>query len=111
MAPDQRHIFAATYDTNEVLSVDTATGHVTVLATVSEGRTFGSGIAVVPTVPADSDGDADVDLLDQKAWGLCALGPQQLLEVSACSALDMDRDGDADLGDWAAFQRTLGHAK
>jgi len=57
-------------------------------------------------VPADIDGDSDVDLTDFGAFQRCFNGPNRLyiLGANPCHCLDIDHDCDVDLGDFTGFQ-------
>ncbi len=58
--------------------------------------------------PQDTDGDADVDLIDFAAFQNCFNGPNNPYgsggSPQVCLCLDVDADGDVDLLDFAAFQ-------
>jgi hypothetical protein len=55
------------------------------------------------TVPADFDGDGDVDLEDYGTFLDCFNGPGQPIDAGTCAAADLDDDGDCDLADYGAF--------
>ena len=59
-----------------------------------------------PAVPADYDGDCDVDQADYQAFEACASGPEIPLAAS-CENKDLDPDGDVDQLDFGLFQRCL----
>jgi hypothetical protein len=46
----------------------------------------------------------DVDGDDHLSFALCVTGPGLGPVVNACRCMDLDRDGDVDLADWARFQ-------
>jgi hypothetical protein len=55
-------------------------------------------------IPADYDGDCDVDHADYLSWEACASGTD-VPYVGDCSDTDFDGDLDTDQGDFAVFQR------
>lgn len=61
-----------------------------------------------PDPPQDTDGDADVDLVDFKTFQECFNGPNRPWQTRGdprpCNCLDADRDGDVDLVDFRDFQ-------
>ncbi len=58
-----------------------------------------------PTVPADFDGDGDVDADDFDHLKDCRLGPEVPQPDPACQDADLDQDGDNDHSDFGLFQR------
>jgi hypothetical protein len=60
----------------------------------------------IPLPPGDLDGDEVVDLDDYALFSDCLTGPVAAV-VAGCERADLDCDGDADLRDFAAFQRAL----
>ncbi|HOW19863.1 MAG TPA: hypothetical protein PLC79_12585, partial [Phycisphaerae bacterium] len=61
-------------------------------------------LTVAPTVQADLDADADVDLADFSVFQHCFNGPNRPAGQSDCGRSDLDGDGDVDLSDFAVFQ-------
>ena len=65
---------------------------------------------IEPTgLPADWDGDYDVDVLDAAGFGDCLSGPDtganaDPIETACLDAFDDDNDGDVDLLDLMVFQ-------
>ena len=59
-----------------------------------------------PSIPADFDGDCDVDRADCVLFEACASGPGILYGVD-CEDRDFDSDLDADQDDFAFFQRCI----
>lgn len=57
-----------------------------------------------PAIPADYDGDCDVDQADYQAFEVCASGPGYNFAID-CDDRDLDSDGDVDQSDSAVFQR------
>jgi len=57
-----------------------------------------------PAIPADYDGDCDVDQADYQVFEICASGPGYAF-AGDCSDRDFDTDGDIDQADFAVFQR------
>ncbi|MFQ5495563.1 MAG: hypothetical protein ACE5EX_09300 [Phycisphaerae bacterium] len=70
-------------------------------------------VAVVQQT-GDTDCDADVDLDDVDRFLMCVTGPVPpggpVPLPAACLAVDLDRDGDVDLSDFAILQRSFGIA-
>ncbi|MGB2985710.1 MAG: DUF362 domain-containing protein [Phycisphaerae bacterium] len=74
-----------------------------------------AGIATTNNVDAvdlhvwvgDLDRDGDVDKDDFSETALCLAGPADDVAGTDCEDVDFDEDGDADLADIAAFQRTF----
>jgi len=56
-----------------------------------------------PLVPANWDGDCDIDLVDYATIGPCFRGPAQRYQISPCLRFDLDNDGDVDLKDYRSF--------
>jgi len=57
-------------------------------------------------IPADFNGDGDVDQDDYAAFESCASGPDvPHIATPACNATDLDHDGDVDQLDFAIVQR------
>lgn len=85
---------------------------------VDDPLTVDSGVGAPPLVdmgayefepgcegaPGDWDVDCDVDLSDYSILFGCLTGPETPV-VPECEATDLDEDGDADLADFAVFQR------
>jgi len=61
-------------------------------------------LASAPTVPADFDADADVDLADFSRFQTCFNGPNRPPARPDCAGPDFDRDNDVDLADFSRFQ-------
>jgi len=57
-------------------------------------------------IPADYDGDCDVDQGDYMLFAACASGPA-VPHDPGCDNRDFDSDGDVDGGDFGVFQRCL----
>ena len=57
-----------------------------------------------PAIPADYDGDCDVDHADYASWEACASGPD-VPHGGNCSDTDFDNDLDTDQEDFGIFQR------
>jgi hypothetical protein len=73
------------------------------------GGGFGltGGFWVIPeclAMPADYDGDCDVDQADYAAFEACASGPG-VARAGNCGDRDFDVDADVDQLDFSAFQR------
>ena len=67
---------------------------------------FGGGVGFLRRVrTGDSEFDEDVDLIDYGALADCMSGPGRVDRLCDCRFLDIDRDGDVDLGDFALFQK------
>lgn len=56
-------------------------------------------------VPADYDGDNDVDAADLAEFDLCVTGPDLGPPSPECRRVDLDADGDIDQSDFGLFQR------
>lgn len=56
----------------------------------------------------DAEFDGDVDLRDAEAIANCLTGPGRRDRLCDCRFLDLDHDGDVDLGDFARFQSAFG---
>ena len=70
---------------------------------------FWAGAAGGDGVPADFDGDGDVDLSDFAAFAQC-FGGSNLPPASGCPPgvdADLDGDGDVDLADFAIFSQNF----
>jgi hypothetical protein len=59
-----------------------------------------------PAVPADYDGDCDVDEGDYTRFEACASGPD-VSYAGECDDRDFDADGDTDEDDFGVFQRCI----
>lgn len=59
---------------------------------------------VTPTAPGDSDGDADVDLVDFGYFRTCFNGSNRPPVSGYCDDFDFDFDGDVDLIDFSMFR-------
>jgi hypothetical protein len=59
-----------------------------------------------PPIPADFDGDCDVDHADYQAFEACASGPGYDFAID-CDDRDFDNDTDVDQSDFAVFQQCL----
>lgn len=59
---------------------------------------------IVPSAPGDTDGDADVDMVDFGYFQACFNGPNQPWSSGYCDDFDFDFDGDVDLVDFGEFQ-------
>lgn len=62
------------------------------------------------TVPADFDGDGDVDLRDFNHFKSCYSGQDRTPVGPDCEAADFDRDGDVDDADFAVFEKCFNGA-
>ncbi len=69
-----------------------------------DNGTYDYAVTVGPTVGPDADGDCDVDGADFDLLRAC-LSRAQVAYGSGCGWADFDQDGDADLADFAVFQR------
>jgi hypothetical protein len=58
-------------------------------------------------VPADCNFDGGVDLYDYATFEACMSGPDGGMLEPPCICFDLDGDGDVDLGDVGAFQRSF----
>jgi hypothetical protein len=61
-------------------------------------------VTVVPSAPADLDGDCDVDQADFNIFYACFSGPGVALSPG-CESSDFDGDNDVDQSDFAVLQR------
>ncbi len=69
-------------------------------------KSDGATLTVQPcpgSLPGDSDGDGDVDLVDFAGFLSCVSGPGEI-PPSSCDVFDFEPDGDVDLHDAGAFQ-------
>ena len=57
--------------------------------------------------PGDYDGNEVVDLEDFAYWDDCATGPDGGPRAPECKPLDINFNGDVDLGDYALMQGLL----
>jgi hypothetical protein len=76
---------------------------------VGGGFALTGGGWVIPQclpIPADYDGDCDVDQADYEVFALCASGPSYACAAD-CRDRDFDADGDVDQTDFSLFQRCL----
>ncbi|HPD29246.1 MAG TPA: formylglycine-generating enzyme family protein [Phycisphaerae bacterium] len=71
---------------------------------LAAGLLGGTAVAVVP---ADFDGDGDVDSVDLDLFEDCATSPGVPWAIG-CDDKDLDADGDVDQADFGIFQRSLG---
>jgi hypothetical protein len=55
------------------------------------------------TAPGDANADGQIDESDLLTFAACISGPDMERE-SSCDVMDIDRDGDVDLADFAGFQ-------
>jgi PKD repeat protein len=91
--------------------VYTLPGTYTVTLTVDSGVTDPDAlvkaayIMVVSGVPADFDGDGDVDLDDYALFAGCATGPDLGPPAPGCGDKDLDDDNDVDQSDFGTMQR------
>ncbi len=60
--------------------------------------------ACVYTLPADLDGDGDVDHDDFKLFFGCMAGTASSAQQEVCPCVDLNGDGRTDILDYAAFQ-------
>jgi hypothetical protein len=58
---------------------------------------------MIPSYPADYDGDNDVDLTDYGVFLTCYNGPAKAPAQTPCDDADFDSDGDVDLTDYGTF--------
>jgi hypothetical protein len=70
-------------------------------------------MASYPDMPADLDGDCDVDHEDYAAFEACLAGPGNPFPPEGCSSgaftdADLDADGDVDFHDFRLFQSMFG---
>ncbi len=63
-------------------------------------------LGVGPPGPGDCDGDGRVELDDAAVLAACLTGPEVGI-VPACSCADLEGEGDADVRDFALFQRAF----
>ena len=54
--------------------------------------------------PTDCNDDGLVSLLDHEVFTVCLLGPNGGINAEPCPCLDVDRDGDVTLNDYAQLQ-------
>lgn len=67
-----------------------------------------AGLSLLPTVPADFDGDCDVDMDDVSTFEACASGPGVPPDIARmCQTADFDNDADVDQADFAVMQKCL----
>jgi hypothetical protein len=52
----------------------------------------------------DCNTDSAVNMFDYESFEQCLTGPQGAVTPASCHCFDADRDGDADLADYARFQ-------
>ena len=62
------------------------------------------------TVPADFDGDGDVDLRDFNRFKSCYGGQNRAPLRPGCETADFDQDGDVDDADFAVFEKCFNGA-
>ncbi|MCH7522061.1 MAG: hypothetical protein IIB42_10240 [Candidatus Marinimicrobia bacterium] len=55
----------------------------------------------------DAEFAGDIDLVDHAALAACMTGPGRVDRLCDCRFLDIDHDGDVDLGDFALFQQAF----
>jgi hypothetical protein len=67
-----------------------------------------AGQAGADPIPADFDGDGDVDLADFAEFQTCVLGPDFPQTDPACTGARLDPDPDVDLDDFGVFVGCLG---
>ncbi len=58
----------------------------------------------IPLSPTDCNEDGLVSLLDHEVFTVCLLGPNGGIGADPCPCLDVDRDGDVTLNDYAQLQ-------
>ncbi|MEP0844622.1 MAG: hypothetical protein HRF43_18130 [Phycisphaerae bacterium] len=78
---------------------------VTFAALDCQGLALPVSSAFIPSVPADFDGDGDVDTHDLQAFIACVTAPGVSPPPPGCAEKDFDGDGDVDQADYARLQR------
>ncbi|MBN1490423.1 MAG: choice-of-anchor J domain-containing protein [Phycisphaerae bacterium] len=93
----------ASYTINNVALADAGVYDVHITNTCGSVTSSPATLTVVVGVPADLDGDTDVDLADFSAFAQCFNGPNRAPAGGCAAAADLDTDGDVDLADFSVF--------
>ncbi len=79
-----------------------------VVRTTAWNGPLGGGVRFLRRVrTGDSEFDGDVDGVDYRSLADCITGPGRVDGLCNCRFLDIDHDGDVDLGDFARFQNVF----
>lgn len=108
LAPGSGCINAATGLHPDVLPDHDVVGQYVLHASIAARLVYGVArdIGAYEFLPADADGDADVDLLDYGAFYDCRTNPGGGVS-QACRVFDIDLDGDADLADFRTLAQVF----
>ena len=95
---------SATYVIDQASSADEGSYHCVITGDCGSVTTNDAVLTIGNSVPADFNGDCDVDGDDYDLFDACASGPGVALS-GGCESQDLDLDNDVDQVDFSLFQR------